>query len=429
MLVLQHGFREAGEDLNMVAAILVLKDDLYLKYKNSNSGRDLLCKCILLSWPTQGRLTSPCPVTEDERGSLWRTDIQFPDWAWTLTENQIFSYDNVRTQITRLAKLDGFDLEFVMLIGPDNFTNQHALIKDYGYSDKWLISTAARAPEDYSSLSGPPKISNCTIWSPVTPQREKTTPKTHSLSWLYPDKPTPSPKAPPPTTQIWECHVHGDPNVSARYLYTLPALHDTSATELVSATAIHAAISTTTKTESSAYIDEFALGPIYLKQQLGRRDDGNHQAEQNLRAAEEKLRHLAFEDIVAGKLDEEDRACGCREYGNGRHEEYCGYHPDQVARILQEEAWAREDAADEAFPFCFEGTILGKRHAGPTSKSPQREKKDDESKNTEHSEDEQKSEDEELPFEDTMRLRVPMKKEKISVHKAEYGNANCWLAA
>ena len=44
MLVLQHGFHESGEDFNAVAAIVLLKDDDYLEYKNHASKRELLCE-------------------------------------------------------------------------------------------------------------------------------------------------------------------------------------------------------------------------------------------------------------------------------------------------------------------------------------------------------------------------------------------------
>jgi hypothetical protein len=42
MIVLHHGFRECGEDFNMVGALVLLKGDNYLEKKNFWSDRNLL---------------------------------------------------------------------------------------------------------------------------------------------------------------------------------------------------------------------------------------------------------------------------------------------------------------------------------------------------------------------------------------------------
>ena len=65
MLVLQHGFREAGEDFNTVAAIVLMKNDSYLQYKNSKSDRELLCKRKVLTWLRLSRTNKP--LSSDRR--------------------------------------------------------------------------------------------------------------------------------------------------------------------------------------------------------------------------------------------------------------------------------------------------------------------------------------------------------------------------
>lgn len=47
MLVLHHGYRDCGDDFNVVAAIVLLKDDKYLGIKNRYASRNLLCQF----WP------------------------------------------------------------------------------------------------------------------------------------------------------------------------------------------------------------------------------------------------------------------------------------------------------------------------------------------------------------------------------------------
>lgn len=66
-------------------------------------------------------------VDSKERHALWSTDVQFPDWAWTLSEDDAYFSKEDDTsiplwqEIPKLAKADGFDVEFVRLLGPDNF--------------------------------------------------------------------------------------------------------------------------------------------------------------------------------------------------------------------------------------------------------------------------------------------------------------------
>ena len=119
MLVLQHGFRECGEDFNVVAAIVVMKRDDYLEYKNEQTARELL-RGFLLDLKTSDNLANNISTVDTpERAALWSTDVHFPDWAWILSEDDVCCC--VDDKIVELAKADGFDVELVMLIGPDNF--------------------------------------------------------------------------------------------------------------------------------------------------------------------------------------------------------------------------------------------------------------------------------------------------------------------
>jgi hypothetical protein len=360
------------------------------------------------------KLTVLFSVTESERGSLWRTDVNFPDWAWTITDD----YDSLYTlqqELVRIANLDGFDLEFVLLVGPDNFSHCKQLQRYDRYCDKILVSTAARTPTDYSPLTGPSKISNCTIWRPITALKRKTHATTESLSWLYPDEEAPLPTSQNLTTQIWECHAHSDVDLTARYLYTPPTLPDHSAIELVSATQIHAAIKTTTKAESTAYIEKYALDPTYLKQQLARRDNGTCKVQQEILEAEKALKHLTFEDIVAGKV----RDCDSDDEGECWHE----------ANQRRQAEYRREDqvtAAYASFPFCLQSNIMGKRHRNIDRRSTKENLPSTDEDEEDEDDNDQQPDEGDLSFEETMYLRVPTRKDRIPVHKPEYGNANAW---
>ena len=344
--------------------------------------------------------------------------MDFPDWAWTITDDYDSLY-SLQQELVRLANLDGFDLEFVLLIGPDNFSDYKELQRCENYCDKTLVSTAARTPTNYSPITGPPKISNCTIWRPITALKRKRQSTTESLSWLYPDEEAPVSTSQNHPTQIWECHAHGDVDLTARYLYTPPTLPDHSSIELVSATQIHAAIKTTTKAESTAYIEKYALEPTYLKQQLARRDDGTYKVQQEILEAEKALKHLTFEDIVAGKVKD----CDCED---DPHEGEC-WHETFQRWEAEDRQEAQVKYACRSFPFCLQSKIIGSRYATVNERHtkenlpPTEEDEEDET--------EQQTDEGDLSFEETMQLRVPTKKEKIRVHKPEYGNANAWPRA
>ena len=347
--------------------------------------------------------------------------MDFPDWAWTITDDYDSLY-SLQQELVRLANLDGFDLEFVLLIGPDNFSDYKELRRCENYCDKTLVSTAARTPTNYSLITGPPKISNCTIWRPITAPKRKRQSTTESLSWLYPDEEAPVSTSQNHPTQIWECHAHGDVDLTARYLYTQPTLPDHSAIELVSATTIHAAIKTMTKAESTAYIEKYALDPTYLKQQLARRDDGTYEAQQEILEAEKALKHFAFEDIVAGKVKD----CDCEDERDCEDEDEC-WHERQSRRWAKSRQQEQATEAHGSFPFCLQSNIMGKRYASIGTRSTKENVHPTDE--DEEDEDEQQTDEGDLSFEETMQLRVPTKKEKIPVHKPEYGNANAWPPA
>jgi hypothetical protein len=316
----------------------------------------------------------------------------------------------------------------VLLLGPDNFSNFKELRRDIFYCDKMLVSTAARTPSDYNLITGPHKLGNCTIWRPVTTIERKTQPTTESLLWLYPEEEAPVFTSQNHPTQIWECHAHGDVELTARYLYIPSTLPEHSSTELVSATKIHATIKTTTKAESTAYIEKYALDPTYLKQQLVRRDDGSHEEQQELLKAEKALNHFTFEEIVA----ERAKYCRCRRFVcNGpclysrknRPEEHRRIHAQDRAELQSR----REECNPPTFPFGLESDIMGKRYASIGTKSTKENVHPTDE--DEEDEDELQTDEGDLSFEETMQLRVPTKKEKIPVHKPEYGNANAWPPA
>ena len=163
------------------------------------------------------------------------------------------------------------------------------------------------------------------------------------------------------TTAVESC---GDVDLTARYLYTTPTQPDHSASELISSTRMHAAIENTTKSESTAYIEKYALDPTYLKQQLARREDGSRQNQQEVLKAEIAPNHLPFEEIVAEKVNN----CGCGQpERNGPCLYFSKNYPEEAslrrARERADRGANREKWNAPTVPLDLESDIVGSRSA------------------------------------------------------------------
>lgn len=191
---------------------------------------------------------------------------------------------------------------------------------------------------------------------------------------------------------------------------------------MISSTKIHTAISTATKTESTQFIDEYALGPEFLKQQLARRDDGTHAKALELQEAEKEIQHLAFEETNTAFDLEECLSCG--QVGcNCRYRQLLA--KQRVNRQLEAAGPAFEDIVKPTFRTKEElrkaRTGAGKSSASASSSSATS------SASGTSSASEKDGTEADMAFEDTMRLRVPSKSEEA--YKPEYRNANRWQDA
>jgi hypothetical protein len=230
---------------------------------------------------------------------------------------------------------------------------------------------------------------------------------TQSPSWLYTDEqPAPVPASNSPQqneTRIWICHFLADPKINVRFLYTPPAVPDDESTETVSSTKIHAAITTATKEESAHFIDEYALGSTYLKQQLARREDGTHAKQLELQKIENEIKHLAFQDVAAGHVE---KCRMCEKFGCN-----CMYKQRLAKQRIKQQLKEAGPAFEETTHLTFrtrEEMKKAKHVSGKNATSGEEDTEVD------------------MAFEDTMRLRVPMKTEEVLTHQPEYRNANKW---
>ena len=170
---------------------------------------------------------------------------------------------------------------------------------------------------------------------------------------------------------------------------------------MVSSTKIHAAITTATKAESAHFIDEYALGSTYLKQQLARREDGTHAKQLELQKIENEIKHLAFQDVAAGHVDE---CYMCKKRGCN-----CDYQQRLAKRRIRQQLMEAGPAFEETIQLTFRTREEMKKANHVSGKNATSEEEETEV---------------DMAFEDIMRLRVPMKTEEVLTHQPEYRNAN-----
>lgn len=100
MAVLRHAFEHGGRDLNMIAAIVKPLE---------RCSRPATATC-------SGKTIS---FGMEERVALWKSDDRLPALAWVY-EDSIVELKRLMYCLVQTAKMDGYDLEFVALYGPDN---------------------------------------------------------------------------------------------------------------------------------------------------------------------------------------------------------------------------------------------------------------------------------------------------------------------
>ena len=97
--LLTHAFYHGGQDLDVRAAIISTSSDSNLKDKFEASGETMR-------------------FSKKDRDKLWKYDERLPEWAWVY-EDSSSELKALRRRLREKARLDGYDLEYVLLYGPD----------------------------------------------------------------------------------------------------------------------------------------------------------------------------------------------------------------------------------------------------------------------------------------------------------------------
>ena len=143
--VLRHAL-ESSPDLNIVAAMVRIKRENYLERKNKRSGRTIV-------------------LTNEQRANLWRKDSRLPANAWVCGSPR--STAELQESLIKVAKMGGFDITFMLLVGSDNWEVNAPPSRYNWLANEFLISDAGR-PATWCSDGGRPlQAKGCTAWERV----------------------------------------------------------------------------------------------------------------------------------------------------------------------------------------------------------------------------------------------------------------------
>ncbi|KAH7255369.1 uncharacterized protein BKA55DRAFT_537782 [Fusarium redolens] len=141
--LLKHVFYNAGQDLNIIAAIIINTDDERLKMKMDKRETGIV-------------------LSREQRADLWRGDGIPVDWAWVY-DNSEASWAGFRTKLVNELKRDGIDLKFVLLFGPDAITaagGYNPVCWDCGDA----ITSDISRPVDFRYPNTLRQLAGCTPW-------------------------------------------------------------------------------------------------------------------------------------------------------------------------------------------------------------------------------------------------------------------------
>lgn len=155
--LLRHVVRNAGQDLNIIGAVVCIIDEDEVRQSLEDDGEE-----------------ADLVLCEEERAELW-AGVGLPvDWVWIHNSYQC-DWKSTRSRLAELANGDGFDLRFLMLCGPEHFS----LVEDGEVPENpnkwgcegWITSDAGRHVDfELGPNAVPPIMSvNCTQWMPNVP--------------------------------------------------------------------------------------------------------------------------------------------------------------------------------------------------------------------------------------------------------------------
>lgn len=154
--LLRHVTRNAGQDLNIVGAIICIIDEHSTREKMEASGEGL---DVLLG--------------DKQRTDIWVGAGIPVDWVWVQDSSQC-SLKDACSALLQFASLNGFDLRFLILCRPEHFSVMGDKEPENPYKwgcCGWITSDIGRSADFVSPAVGEPVATskNFTPWTPVVP--------------------------------------------------------------------------------------------------------------------------------------------------------------------------------------------------------------------------------------------------------------------
>ena len=150
--LLKHTFLHGVHDLNVIAAIILPRTDKSVQKKCESAGGTFM-------------------FGMEERCTLWEQDPAFPPWAWVYRDTTK-SFSGFKERLKQAAKKDSFDIDFVMLYGPEIGSPDDPPTSVYG-CEIIIMSDAARQASFQRSNGRIADFQHCTRWKRVTVDRDQ----------------------------------------------------------------------------------------------------------------------------------------------------------------------------------------------------------------------------------------------------------------
>lgn len=135
-----------SQDINVIAAIIIPLNDAYVQHKSFIAGDGLA-------------------FTLEERVRLWRGHVPH-DWFWVYDRGDT-DWDFFRRELEACITRDGFELEFVGLLGPDYISDDASLPWNSWGCKSMVTSNVYRPASFLTSNKTLVQLRECEAWGPV----------------------------------------------------------------------------------------------------------------------------------------------------------------------------------------------------------------------------------------------------------------------
>ncbi|KAF4971330.1 hypothetical protein FSARC_1762 [Fusarium sarcochroum] len=141
--LLKQVFENAGEDLHIIGAIILITDDDMLKNKMEHKDNAIL-------------------LPREQRANLWRGDGIPVDWAWVY-DNPEASWADFRSNLVKELSKDQIELKFTLLSGPDAITGDGGYNPEYWDCPDSITSDISRSV-DFRYPNTLRQLAGCSPW-------------------------------------------------------------------------------------------------------------------------------------------------------------------------------------------------------------------------------------------------------------------------